>query len=70
MRIVFSNKQNWSRESYLFINLVGEEGIEIVSTWSLSNEEDKTLDTYWSKFQSYVSPKSNFRLARYKLRTF
>lgn len=53
--------------SYLLI-WSGEEGIELVSTWSLSAEEKKKIDTYWTKFESYVSPKSNFRLARYKLR--
>ena len=26
------------------------------------------MDTYWAKFEEYVAPKSNFRLARYKLR--
>ena len=27
------------------------------------------MNTYWTKFEEYVAPKSNFRLARYKLRT-
>ncbi|EDO35143.1 predicted protein [Nematostella vectensis] len=35
---------------------------------SPSQSESKKLDTYWRKFEEYVSPKSNFRLARYKLR--
>ncbi|KAL9971764.1 hypothetical protein ACROYT_G017970 [Oculina patagonica] len=47
----------------------GEEGIELVSTWSLTGDEKKKLSTYWKKFEEYVAPKSNFRLSRYKLRT-
>ena len=47
----------------------GEEGIELVSTWNITSAERKKLTTYWQKFEDYVSPRSNFRLARYKLRT-
>ena len=54
--------------SYLFI-WSGDDGIELVSTWALSNEEKKKLDIYWTRFESFLSPKSNFRLSRYKLRT-
>jgi len=60
-------KSEEEKISYLLI-WSGEEGIELVSTWSLTNEEKK-LSTYWKKFEEYVAPKSNFRLARYKLRT-
>ena len=59
-------KSEQEKISYLLI-WSGDEGIELVSTWHLTNEEEKKLDTYWAKFESYVSPKSNFRLARYKL---
>ena len=45
----------------------GDEGIELVSTWSLTETESSKLDKYWAKFEEYVSPKSHFRLARYKL---
>ena len=54
--------------SYLLI-WTGDEGIELVNTLSLTEDERKKLDTYWTKFEEYVAPKSNFRLARYKLRT-
>ena len=37
-------------------------------TWSLTETESTKLYTYWTKFEEYVAPKSNFRLARYKLR--
>ena len=49
----------------------GEEGIELVSTWTLTADEKKKLSTYWKKFEDYmyVAPKSNFRLSRYKLCT-
>ncbi len=47
----------------------GEEGIELVSTWHITAAEAKKLDTYWTKFKEYLSPKSNFRLSRFKLRS-
>ena len=47
----------------------GEEGIEISSTWDLSNTESNTLSVYWERFEKYVAPKSNFRIDRYKLRS-
>ena len=34
----------------------------------MTDDEAKKLDTYWGKFKDNVKPKSNFRIARYKLR--
>lgn len=61
-------KSEEEQVSYLLI-LSGEEGIELVSTWSLTADEKKQLSTYWEKFEDFVAPRSNFRLARYKLLT-
>ena len=61
-------KSEEEKISYLLI-WTGEEGIELVSTWALTDEDKKKLSTYWPKFEEYVAPKSNFRLSRYKLRT-
>ena len=44
------------------------EGCDIVKSWGLSDEEKDSLQTHWDKFESYVKPHSNFRVARYKLR--
>ena len=46
----------------------GDEGREQASMWTLTADEKKKLSTYWAKFEIYVAPRSNFRLARYKLR--
>ena len=54
--------------SYLLIWL-GDDGIRLVSTWALSAMEKKLLDFYWTRFENYLSPKSNFLLSRYNLRT-
>ena len=54
--------------SYLLL-WAGEKGRKLAKTWKLSDDNAKKLDNYWSKFQDYVRPKSNFRIARYKLRT-
>ena len=42
----------------------GDDGIELVSTWALSAAEKKKLDTYWTNFENYLSPKNNFRISR------
>ena len=47
----------------------GEEGIDVSSTWDLSDNESNTLSVYWDRFGKYVAPKSNFRIARFKLRS-
>ena len=47
----------------------GEEGIEVSSTWDLSDIESNTLSVYWDRFGKYVAPKSNFIIARFKLRS-
>ena len=47
----------------------GDEGRELASTWTPSADEKKNLSTYWTKFEDYVAPRSNFRLFRNKLRT-
>ena len=46
----------------------GEEGIELVETWNLSNDDKKKLQPHWDRFETHIAPKSNFRLARFKLR--
>ena len=46
----------------------GEEGIELVETWNLSNDDQKKLQPHWDRFETHIAPKSNFRLARFKLR--
>lgn len=47
----------------------GDDGIELVSTWNLSATDKEKLSAYWTRLENYLSPKSNFRLTRYKLRT-
>ena len=46
---------------------VGDKGHEIYSTWELRTEEAKKLNTYYTKYEAYVQPKSNRVFARYKL---
>lgn len=51
--------------SYLMI-WVGDAGRDIYNTWSLTGEEKKKLETYYSKYEAHVEPKSNVVFARYK----
>ena len=46
-----------------------EEGIDVSDTLDLSDTESNTLSVYWDRFGKYVAPKSNFRIARFKLRS-
>ena len=62
------DKSEEEQVNYLLI-WSGDDGIELVSTWSLSDEEKKKLDAHWTRFEQYLSPRSNFRLSRFKLRT-
>ena len=61
------DKTEETKIKYLLI-WSGEEGIELSSTWNLTVDEKKSLLVHYTRFETYVAPKSNFRLARYKLR--
>jgi len=45
----------------------GDKGGKIYSTWQLGADEAKTLNTYYTKYEACVKPKSNRVFARYKL---
>ena len=47
----------------------GEEGIDVSSTWDLTDNESNTLSVYWDRFRKYVAPKSNFTIAGFNLRS-
>ena len=44
-----------------------KEEIEHVSTWYITAPQAKKFDTYRTKFEECLSPKSNFRLSQFKL---
>ena len=54
-----------AKVSFLLI-WVGEKGRDIRNTWTLSDKEGKRLQTFYCKFEAYVTPKSNEVFARYK----
>jgi len=64
-----ADKEEEIKVKYLLI-WAGEEAIELVSTWNLSADDTKQLELYWIRFEQYAAPKSNFRLARFKLRSY
>ncbi|XP_071941474.1 uncharacterized protein [Antedon mediterranea] len=45
----------------------GETGRDIKNSWNLA-DGDETVDKHWEKSEAYVTPKSNFRVARFQLR--
>ena len=54
-----------AKVSFLLI-WVGEKGRDIRNTWTLSDKEGKRLQTFYCKFEAYVTPKSNEVFACYK----
>jgi len=56
------------RQANFLLLWVGEEGRELAASSDLSNAERKKLSPYWERFEKFVKPKSNFRVARFKLR--
>ena len=45
----------------------GVEGQEISDTFSFRDDEERTVEAYIAHFKQYVSPRSNFRVARHEL---
>ncbi|KAL0161181.1 hypothetical protein M9458_044906, partial [Cirrhinus mrigala] len=67
--LMFSGPLREKREpekcSYLLL-WIGEKGLDIYNTWSLSEDEAKKLQTYYDKYAAYITPKSNPIYARYR----
>ena len=61
------SKNNAIKTQYLML-WVGEEGRDIRESWQLSNTKKNDLAEHWKRFEQYVKPKSNFRVARFQLR--
>jgi len=54
-------------EKYAYLmTWAGEKGRNIYSTWNLTEEQVKLLESYYTKFEEYVKPRSNVIYNRYK----
>ncbi|KAK9539545.1 hypothetical protein VZT92_004644 [Zoarces viviparus] len=58
-------KEEEEKCSYLLL-WIGEKGRDVYNTWTLTADERKVLQTYYAKFEAYVTPKANPIFARYK----
>ena len=47
---------------------VGPDGADIRDGWALSATNEKDLEMHWTNFESYVKPKTNYRVARFQMR--
>ena len=52
--------------NYLLI-WAGSDGQDIADTFTFAAAEQRTLQSYITRFENYVKPRSNFRVARYRL---
>ena len=62
-------KEKSEEEKWAYLLLwVGENGRDVYNAWesTVSADEKKKLATYYTKFEEYVTPKSNPVFARYK----
>ncbi len=47
-----------------------DEGLDIINSFTLSDDDKKKPDEIFKAFETYFKPKSNFRIQRYKLNRF
>jgi len=58
---------NEERQVNYLLLWVGDEGRELATSWNLPDADRKRLKSYWDRYEKFVKPKSNFRIARFKL---
>ena len=46
---------------------VGDEGLRIFNSWTLSDSDREKSDVLWAKFEEHLEPKVSFRVQRYYL---
>lgn len=69
-KLIFSGplsaKNELEKVTYILL-WMGQEGINVYETWELTAKQKSNPDEIFSLFQKHFEPKTNFRLARYKL---
>lgn len=50
----------------VFLNLIGDDGLELYNSFTLSDEEKKSLESIKTKFKDYCSPQENVIFERFK----
>ncbi|XP_052778759.1 uncharacterized protein K02A2.6-like [Mya arenaria] len=69
IKLIFAGplKDKTEEEKVAFLLIwVGEKGQDVSQSWTLTNEEQKQLDTYFTKFKKHVQPKLNPVFARFQ----
>ena len=56
-------KSEEEQVSYLQI-WSGEQGIELVQTWNLTEADSKKFAPYWERFEKYVAPKNKLSFSK------
>ncbi|XP_050516715.1 uncharacterized protein LOC126891582 [Diabrotica virgifera virgifera] len=50
----------------VFLNLVGDEGLDLHNSFTYTEEEEKKLESIIKKFEDYCSPTANLKFERFK----
>jgi len=64
------NKKEEKEKATYILLWIGEEGLKVVNSFELSDEDKAKTDMIFDKFTKYLEPKSNFRIARFQLQGF
>ena len=59
------DKKEEERIAYVLL-WIGDKGRDVYQTWQLSDEENKSLEAHYKRFQTYVQPKLNSVFARFR----
>ena len=49
---------------------IGDEGLRIYNLWTLSENDKADPNVVWTKFESHIEPKVNFRVQRFYLQKY
>ena len=49
--------------SYILL-MMGDEGLSMYNSWDMSEEDSKSPEAVWTKFDGHIEPKSSFRVER------
>lgn len=59
-------REDEAKKVAVFLNFIGEEGLELLNSFDLTRDNAKKLDIIMKRFDDYCTPKKNVIFERYK----